>query len=135
MPIEVIHGAKGGQQLELGSKPALVAFEGPTNARRVRMRTEMAPEKRVMQDIALTTYGNVVTFDASMTEGDVNSYRMSLESTRTVERPGWRVTVAADATMTSTPTHFVVDEGIEASLNDEKVFARRWLNRIPREGN
>jgi hypothetical protein len=70
-----------------------------------------------------------------MTEGDVNSYRMSLESSRTVERPGWKVTVAADATMTSTPTHFIVDEGIEGSLNGEKVFERRWLNRIPREGN
>jgi len=33
------------------------------------------------------------------------------------------------------PTHFIVDEGIEASVNGEKVFYRRWLNRIPRDGN
>lgn len=88
-----------------------------------------------MKDIDLLNYGNAVAFDASMTEGEVNSYRLMLTSSRTVERPDWKVTVAADATMTSTPTHFIVDEGIEASLNDEKVFARRWFNRIPREGN
>ena len=135
MPIAVIYGAKVDPQLERSSKPVLVTTEGPRNARRVRMRTVPAPEERQMQDIALTTYGNGIMFDASMTEGDVNSYRMSLESSRTVERPGWKVTVAADATMTSTPTHFIVDEGIEGSLNGEKVFERRWLNRIPREGN
>lgn len=39
------------------------------------------------------------------------------------------------ATLTLMPTHFIVDEGIEASVNGEKVFSRRWLNRIPRDGN
>ena len=135
MPIPVIRDAKGGQQVELGAKPVEIAIDGPPQTRRVRLRTAQTPSANRMKDIDLLNFGNAVTFDASMTEGEVNSYRMRLTSSRTVERPDWKVTVAADATMTSTPTHFIVDEGIEASLNDEKVFARRWFNRIPREGN
>ncbi|MFM8518583.1 MAG: CocE/NonD family hydrolase [Nevskiaceae bacterium] len=135
MPIPVIRDAKGGQQVELGAKPVEIAIDGPPQTRRVRLRTALTPSANRMKDIDLLNYGNAVAFDASMTEGEVNSYRMRLTSSRTVERPDWKVTVAADATMTSTPTHFIGDEGIEASLNDEKVFARRWFNRIPREGN
>lgn len=135
MPIPLVRGARGGQPLELGSTPVAIAVEGQASSRRVQVRTTQSPETAKMPDIDLTTHGNAVTFDASMTEGDVNSYRMLLTSRRTVERPDWKVTVEADATMTSTPTHFIVDDGIEASLNGEKLFARRWLNRIPRNGN
>ena len=135
MPIPVIHDSKGGQQLSLGATQAAVVYEGETARRRAHMRTSLAPQPGRMKDIDLTLGGNAVTMEASMTEGDVNSYRMMLASSREFERPGWKVKVEADAVMTSTPTHFIVDEGIEATLNGEKFFARRWFNRIPRNGN
>jgi len=135
MPIPVVYGARGGQQLELGATPTAIVHEGPVASRRARMQTELAPEKRTIKDIEVINHGHATRFDAAITEGDVNSYRMAFSSGRAFERPGWKAAVAADATLTSTPTHFIVDEGIEASLNGEKVFSRRWLNRIPRDGN
>ena len=135
MPIPVISDVGRSQPDQTGPMPPLTAVQGPPDSRRLRMRMSEPPEKRTLQEIDLVTYGNAITFDASVTEGEVNSYRMQFKSARTFERPEWKVTVAADATMTSTPTHFVVDEGIEATLNDEKIFARRWFNRIPRNGN
>jgi hypothetical protein len=37
--------------------------------------------------------------------------------------------------MTSTPTHFIVEEQIEAWHNGERIHESRWKNRIRRDGN
>jgi hypothetical protein len=41
----------------------------------------------------------------------------------------------AEVTLTSTAVDFLVDESLEARLNDEVVFSRRWRNQVPRNGN
>ncbi len=135
MPIPVIHAAKDARQPTRGAPEAAVVYEGETQTRRASMRSATSPGSSRIEDIDLTLAGRGVTLEASMTEGDVNSYRMTLASSQEFERPGWKVKVEADATMTSTVTHFIIDEGIAATLNGEKVFARRWFNRIARNGN
>ena len=79
--------------------------------------------------------GDSLSIDATVNDGDVNSYRIAFSSEGGSEREGWKAVARVETTMTSTPREFIVEEGIEATLNGEKLFARRWFNRVPRNGN
>lgn len=112
----------------------LVEYSGEAETRRARIKAAQDHNTRLLDEINMTV-GSSWNLDGELIEGDPNSNRMSLVSKRTAERPGWNVSWQADATLTSTPKHFIVDEGIEAWHNAEKIFSRRWKKKIKRIGN
>jgi putative CocE/NonD family hydrolase len=108
--------------------------EGSPASRRVHIRAFELGVPSLLEPIAMKLGGSTLN-EGQMIEGDCNSYRMYSKSTETFERPGWSIAVTGDATMTSTATDFIVDEGIEAWYNGAKIFERRWTNHIKRNGN
>ena len=112
----------------------LVRFEGPAASRRGILATSAPLELYPIDAIGMRVGGGL-SVEATIQEGDVNSYRISFTSESGSERDGWRTTAKVHTTMTSTPTEFIVEEGIEAWHNGEKIHAARWSNRIRRDGN
>jgi uncharacterized protein len=66
---------------------------------------------------------------------DPNSACVDLTTTDTYNREGQLdVQIVARQVMTSDVTHFIIHAEIEAFEENEKVFERKWNERIPRDG-
>jgi uncharacterized protein len=111
-----------------------VTAEGPAASRVVKIRGA-EPGVPLMVEPIKMNLGESWQMEGEMTEGDCNSYRINCKWMESFERPRWSVAVKTDATMTSSTTEFIVDEGVEAWYNDQKIFEKRWTNSVKRNGN
>jgi hypothetical protein len=134
MPVEVLHDTSGKTPAPAEPSMRMVAHEGPTGSRRASFGASFPLELRDYAAVAMRR-GSGLSVDAAIAEGDVNSYRIAFTSENASEREGWKVAAKVATTMTSTPTHFIVEEQIEAWHNGERIHEARWKNRIRRDGN
>ncbi len=65
-------------------------------------------------------------------ETDPLSARVEARREESLSRPGWRVRVLCEATMTATRDEFIVDDELSAWDGDELVFQSRREIRVPR---
>jgi len=79
-----------------------------------------------MDDRHVTTY--------SIADGDPLSARVRVECSSALARGAWRTRVRTDSEMTATATQFVVEQTLEAYEGDERIAARTWSLRFPRDG-
>ncbi|MCZ8132694.1 MAG: CocE/NonD family hydrolase [Steroidobacteraceae bacterium] len=112
----------------------IVKFEGPAGSRRASFASASPLELSPLAAIRMRI-GSGLSVEASIREDEVNSYRIAFTSENAAERDGWKAAAKVATTMTSTPTHFVVEESIEAWHDGEKIHEARWSNRIRRDGN
>ncbi|MFM7784668.1 MAG: CocE/NonD family hydrolase C-terminal non-catalytic domain-containing protein, partial [Gammaproteobacteria bacterium] len=134
MPVKVLPDTTGKKPTPADPAMRMVMYEGPTGSRRASFGAAFPVEMGTIEAIAMRR-GSGLSVEATMAEGDVNSYRIVFTSENASEREGWKASTKVDTTMTSTPTEFVVEEGIEAWHDGEKIHAQRWSNRIRRDGN
>jgi putative CocE/NonD family hydrolase len=134
MPLKVLPDTTGKQPAPADPAMRMVTYDGPADSRRASFGASFPVEMGMLEAIAMRR-GSGLSVEASMAEGDVNSYRIAFTSENAAERDGWKTAAKVDTTMTSTPTHFIVEEGIEAWYNGERIHAQRWTHRIRRDGN
>jgi hypothetical protein len=51
-----------------------------------------------------------------------------------LERDDWKIRIVAQTSLSATEDEFVVGATVEAFENDERIFAKDWASRIPRNG-
>lgn len=134
MPIEVRPDTSGKTPAPADPAMRMVTYEGPIGSRRASFGASFPVELRNHDAVAMRR-GSGLSVEATIAEGDVNSYRIAFTSENASEREGWKVAAKVATTMTSTPTHFVVEERIEAWHNGERIHEARWKHRIRRDGN
>lgn len=134
MPIELLPNPARSPAQEMEPPSRLARIEEAAGKRKGVMEVALPMELRNLEPIQMQL-GSGLSLDATITEGDVNSYSIAFTSENASSRDGWKTEARVKTTMTSTPSEFIVEESIEAKLNDKALFARRWSNRIPRNGN
>jgi len=134
IPVEIFPDKSGATPAQQDPSSSLVQAEGKTGSRRVSLVARYPVKPRMIKAINMSV-GIGWSVNARMTEGDANSYRIELKTESVAQREGWKVLTKVDTTMTSTCTEFIVNEGIEAWHNGKKLFAKRWNNRVKRNGN
>ena len=81
------------------------------------------------------TFGGTTWRRYSVLPGDPTSAVVELQGREEYGRDGEAMTrIEIHQTMTCDTTHFQVHARLEAFENDQPVFARSWLERIPRDG-
>jgi hypothetical protein len=50
-----------------------------------------------------------------------------------IARGGWQTRVQTESVMTSTATHFLITNQLEAFEGEVRVFARTWSFSVPRD--
>jgi len=134
MPIKVLRDASGKKPAPADPAMRMVAYEGSVASRRASFGASFPIEMRTLEAIAMRR-GSGLSVDATITEGDVNSYRIAFTAENASEREGWKTAAKVTTTMTSTPTHFLVEESLEAWYDGERIHMAHWSNRIRRDGN
>jgi len=134
LPVKVLADSTGKTPAAADPAMRMVQYSGPAASRRAEFSASFPVELRTLDAIAMRT-GSGFAFEASMVEGDANSYRITFTAERVSERDGWKTAAKVATTMSSTPTHFVIEERLEAWHNGEQIHAARWSNRIRRDGN
>ena len=134
MPVEVLPDTSGKTPAPADPAMRMVSYEGPTASRRASFGAAFPVQLRNYDAVAMRR-GSGLSVEATIAEGDVNSYRIAFTSENASEREGWKVAAKVATTMTSTPTHFIVEERIEAWHNGERIHEARWKHRIRRDGN
>jgi hypothetical protein len=86
----------------------------------------LAADGTEMDDTNLTSYRIV--------EGDPLSASVRVRCSSALAHDGWHARVATDSAMTATATEFVVTHVLEGYEGEERVFARTWTLRFPRDG-
>ncbi len=66
-------------------------------------------------------------------DGDPLSLKVHIERQLELQRGAWRTRVETSSTMTSTATHFLVSNQLDAYEGDVRVFSRGWVKEILRE--
>jgi predicted acyl esterase len=79
-----------------------------------------------MDDTHVTTYRIV--------DGDPLSARVTVECSSALSRGAWRTRVQTHSEMTATATEFLVEQRLDAYEGDERIAARSWSLRFPRDG-
>jgi predicted acyl esterase len=79
-----------------------------------------------MDDTHVTTYRIV--------DGDPLSARVTVECSSALSRGAWRTRVQTHSEMTATAAEFRVDQRLDAYEGDERIAARSWSLRFPRDG-
>jgi hypothetical protein len=67
-------------------------------------------------------------------EGDPLSASVRVRCESTLARDDWHTRVETDSHMTATATEFLVSHTLDAYEHDERVYARTWTLRFPRDG-
>ncbi|MBU3671990.1 MAG: CocE/NonD family hydrolase [Sinobacteraceae bacterium] len=134
MPVEVLSDKSGKMPAPADPTKRRVTYEGPAGPRRAKFGAARTVEMRTYDAVAMR-HGKGFSAEATIDESDINSYRIAFTSENASEREGWKVAAKVATTMTSTPTHFVVEERIEGWHNGERIHEARWTNRIRRDGN
>jgi hypothetical protein len=75
---------------------------------------------------------NVTTY--RIVDGDPLSASVRARCSSTLARDGWHTRIETDSHMTATATDFLVTHALDAYEGDERVYARTWTLRLPREG-
>jgi predicted acyl esterase len=134
MPVEVLSDTSGKKPTPVDPAMRMVTYDGPVGSRRATFSAAFPVEMRNYGAVAMRR-GSGLSVEAAINEGAVNSYRITLTSENASEREGWKAAAKVATTMTSTPTHFIVEERIEAWHNGERIHEAHWTNRIRRDGN
>jgi uncharacterized protein len=79
-----------------------------------------------MDDTHVTTYRIV--------DGDPLSARVTVECSSALSRGAWRTRVQTRSEMTATADEFLVEQRLDAYEGDERIAARSWSLRFPRDG-
>jgi len=69
----------------------------------------------------------------SITEGQPLSAEVRCERMIRIARGGWQTRVQTESVMTSTLTHFLVTNQLEAFEGEVRVFAKTWTFSVPRD--
>ncbi len=116
-------------------EPEPIVSVGETNGRLSGTVIGSEPySERYLEEIGMTV-GSEWQLHGTIAEGEPNSNLMSMRTRRTSRRDDWNVEWRTDVTMTSTPSHFVIEEGIEALADGVRIFAKRWNEKVERRGN
>jgi putative CocE/NonD family hydrolase len=75
---------------------------------------------------------NVTTY--RIVDGDPLSASVRCRCSSTLARGDWHTRVETDSHMTATATEFLVTHALDAYEGDERVYARTWTLRFPRDG-
>lgn len=134
MPVKVLPDTSGKKPAPVDPAMRMVSYEGPTASRRASFGATFPVELRPIEAIAMRR-GSGLAVEATIAEGDVNSYRIAFTSENVSERDGWKAAAKVATTMTSTPTHFIIEESIEAWHDGERIHEARWRHRVRRDGN
>jgi hypothetical protein len=67
-------------------------------------------------------------------EGDPLSAGVRVRCESTLARDDWHTRIETDSHMTATATEFLVSHTLDAYEHDERVYARTWTLRFPRDG-
>ncbi len=134
MPIKTLPNPARSPAQEMKPTSRLARIEGAAGKRKGVMEVALPMDLQNLEPIKMQL-GSGLSLDATITEGDVNSYIIAFTSENASSRDGWKTEARVKTTMTSTPSEFIIEESIEAKLNDKALFARQWSNRIPRNGN
>jgi hypothetical protein len=69
----------------------------------------------------------------AITEGEPLSASVAAERSLAMSRGDWRIRIETQSRMTSTATHFRLEDTLTAYEGDEQVFERTWDREIPRD--
>ena len=75
---------------------------------------------------------NVTTY--RIVDGDPLSASVRSRCSSTLARDGCHTRVETDSHMTATAGEFLVTHALDAYEGDERVYARTWTLRFPRDG-
>ena len=101
-------------------------------AQEVRFRWDVGGHRRLagggpeLDDRNRTSYRIV--------DGDPLSASVRVRCESTLARDDWHTRVETDSHMTATATEFLVSHTLDAYEHDERVYARTWTLRFPRDG-
>ncbi len=115
-----------------GSGPAnpTVTHDLATGRSTLVMSTHDALQRLVEADLELFESG-VDTY--SIVEGDPLSAQVRCDWTIGLARADWRVRIETSSLMTSDAESFLLTDSLDAYEGEERVFAKRWSKRIPRD--
>jgi uncharacterized protein len=105
---------------------------GPDSQGRITLHKRLRDAPETLTDIGTIMSGGSDWY-MSITEGDPNSCKWTLEWFSHLKREGWDTTLRSALELTSTPEHFRIKESIHALEGDNSVFEREWDNRIKRD--
>ena len=103
-----------------------------SGAHEVRFQWDVGGHRRLgdggpeLDDTNRTTYRIV--------EGAPLSASVRVRCESTLARGDWHTRVETDSHMTATATEFLVSHTLDAYEHDERVYARTWTLRFPRDG-
>jgi hypothetical protein len=69
----------------------------------------------------------------TIVERDPLSAEIVAERTLGMSRGAWRVRIETSSRMTSTLSHFRLEDSLRAFEGDERIFERTWDREIPRD--
>jgi putative CocE/NonD family hydrolase len=120
------------ETIEPGRTNRVQTFDLATGAHEIRFEWDVGGHRRLvdagteMDDTNVTTYRIV--------EGDPLSAAVHVRCMSALGRGDWRTRVETDSLMTSTATEFLVTQRLDAYEGDERIRARTWELRVPRDG-
>jgi hypothetical protein len=100
-------------------------------AHEIRFQWDVGGHRRLagggpeLDDTNVTTYRIV--------DGDPLSARVRSRCSSTLARGEWHTRVETDSHITATATEFLVTRARDAYEGDERVYARTWTMRLPRD--
>ena len=77
--------------------------------------------------------GHGITERFTIKDGDPNSAHAEVLHSTVSRRDGWSVRVETRTCLTSTDSEYRLEASLDAYEGEERVFARRWDRRVPRD--
>ena len=103
-----------------------------TGAHELAFTWDVGGQRRLVADATEMDDTNVTSY--RIVEGDPLSASVRVRCSSALAHDGWQARVATDSAMTATATEFVVTHVLEGYEGEERVFARTWTLRFPRDG-
>jgi uncharacterized protein len=103
-----------------------------TGAHELAFVWDVGGSRRLVADGIEMDDANVTTY--RIVEGDPLSASVHCRCSSALGRGAWQTRVSTDSSMTATAEEFVVTHVLEGHEGEERVFARTWTLRFPRDG-
>ncbi len=123
-PLEIEHRSGGGP-----ASPKLTIDRG-TGRATLSIVTHDSIDRLVEADLVVEEHA-VDTY--SIIEGDPLSAETRADWTIGLSRGDWRTRVVTASVMTSDADSFLLTDSVEAYEGEERIFARSWTKKIPRD--